>query len=109
MADENRTPAAVGAYRVADLAEHPLQCIALRQRRAQRVVRVDPGDRERRRIEARAGERLHVEVVSGAALQCAVAVDVDEHGRDLQQCIGRGLKAAGFHIDRDRQVTAEAP
>ena len=109
VADEDRAPALVGAHRVADLAEDSLQRVAFGQRRAQRMVRIDAGDRQRRRIEARAREGLHVVVVGGTAAQRAVGVHVDEHRRNLQQRVGRGVKAAALHIDHHRQVAAEAP
>ena len=109
VADQDRAAAAVGAQRVTDLAEDSLQGIALRQRRTQRVKGIDAGDRERGGIQPPACEGLHVEVMGGAAFQGAVAVHVDEHRRDLEQCIGRGVKAAGLHVDGHRQVAAEAP
>ena len=109
VADQDRAAAAVGTQRVTDLAEDPLQGIALRQRRTQRVKGIDARDRERGGIEPPAFERLDVEVMSGAAFQAAVAVHVDEHRRDLEQRIGRRVKAAGLHVDGHRQVAAEAP
>ena len=54
-------------------------------------------------------EGLDVEVVRGAAPQRAVGVHLDEHRGDLEQRIGGGVKAAGLHVDRHRQVAAEAP
>jgi len=47
--------------------------------------------------------------MGGTAFQQALAVHVDEHRRDLEQRVGRGVKAAGFHVDGHRQVAAEAP
>ncbi len=44
--DQNGAPAIVGAHRVTDLAEDPLQGVALRQRRAQRVKWIDARDGE---------------------------------------------------------------
>ena len=109
VADQDRAAAAVGAHRVADFAEDALQRVALRQRRPQRMVRVDAGDRERQRIQAGALKGLHLIVMRGATLERAVGVHVDECRRDLEQGIGGGMKPAGFHIDRDRQIAAEAP
>ena len=60
------------------------------------------------RIEAGALERLHVIVVRGTAPERAVGVHVDEDRRDLEQRIGGGVEAARFHIDRHRQIAAEA-
>ena len=45
VADQDGAAALVGAHRVTDLAEDSLQRIPLRQRRTQRVMRVDAGDR----------------------------------------------------------------
>src|SRR5262249_1284978 len=70
---------------------------------------IDTGDRERRRIEPRALERLYVEVVGRAAPEYAIAVHVDEHHRYLEQGVGRDIEAARLHIDCDRQVAAKTP
>ena len=107
--DEDRTAAGVGAYRVAHLAEHPLQRVAFRQRRSQGMPGIDARDRQRCRIEPCALEGLHVEVVGRAAPQRAIAVHVDEHQGDLEQRIRRDVEPARLHIDRHRQVTAKAP
>src|SRR5215472_8849529 len=74
VADENRAAAAAGAHRVADLAEDPLQRVALRDRRAQRVMRIDAGHRERLRVEARTRKGLHVKVMRRATAQGTAGV-----------------------------------
>ena len=43
-----------------------------------------------------------------AALQLAVAIELDEHRGHFEQGIGLAVEAAGFHIDDDGQETAEA-
>ena len=106
---QDSAPAPVGAHRVTDFAEHSLQRIALGQRRAQRMVRIDAGDRQRRRIQARSREGLYVVAVGFAAAQCAAVVHVDERRGDLQQGIGRGMKATALNIDHHRQIAAETP
>ncbi len=108
VAHEYRAPAAVRAHGVADLAEYALQRIAFRQRRPQRVMRVDARDRQCHRVEAAAFEGLYVEGVGGATAQRAVGVHVDEHGGDLEQGIGRAVEATGLHVDRHGQIAAEA-
>ena len=109
MPDQDGAAAAVGTHGMADLAKHALQCIALRERRPERMVRVDARDREGGRIDARALEGLHVEGVRRAAPEHAIRAHVDERRGDLQQRIGAGLKAARLDVDRHRQVAAEAP
>ena len=49
VADEDRAPAGVIAHPVTDFSKHALQRVALRQRRPQRVIRVDAGDRKGQR------------------------------------------------------------
>jgi hypothetical protein len=44
--NQNGAPAIVGAYCVTDLAENPLQGVALRQRRAQGMKGIDAGHGE---------------------------------------------------------------
>ena len=108
-ADEDGAAALVSAHRMAHLAEDSLQGVAFRQRRAQRVMRVDAGDRQCRRIESAAGEGLHVKMVRRAAPQHPLGVHVDEHDCDFEQRIGGSVEAAALHVDRYRQVTAETP
>src|SRR5215469_5022148 len=62
VAYEDGTAAVIGAHGMADLAKYALQRIALGQCRPQRVEGIDPGYRQRRRIEPRTLERLDVEV-----------------------------------------------
>ena len=109
VANQDRTAAAIATHRMANLPEDSLQGVTFGQRRTQRVKGVDAGDRQGRGIEPSALEGLDVEVMGGTAFQQPLAVHVDEHRGDLEQRVGGGMKAAGFHVDGHRQVTAEAP
>ncbi len=107
VADEHRAPTIGGAHRGAHFPENPLQRIALRNRRAQRVMRIDPVDRQRGRLDVRARKRLHVKRVALAAAKVAVRVKIDHHGRDLEQRIGRGIESARLDVHDDRQEAAK--
>ena len=83
--------------------------VLFRQRRAQRMKRIDAVHRERSGFEVRAFERPHMIGVRFAALQASVRAELDHDRGDFQQRIGGAIEAAGFDVDDHRQELAEAP
>src|SRR3954451_20521603 len=63
VTNEDRAPAVISMNGVPNLTEYATQRVLLRQRRAQRMERIDAGDRQRCRIEASAFEWFDVEAV----------------------------------------------
>ena len=108
MADQDRALAARLAHRLAHHVENVVQRLALGQGTAQGVVRVDPGNLQRTRVEVGTGKRLHMGGDQLLAAQEAGLVDAQRYRGDLQQRIVFGIEAAGLHVDHDRQETTEA-
>ena len=108
MTDEDRPGAFRIAYSAAHLAKQLSQRLLFRYRRAQRVMRVDSSDRQRRRVEPRAMKRLHVIAQRRARSQRAERRHLDHHCRELEQCVRCRVETTGLDIDHDGQETAEA-
>src|SRR5262245_58966278 len=83
VTDEDRALAVACAQRGTHLAEDALERIAFRQRRPQRMMWIDAGDLQRRRVEASARKGLYVMPHRRAAAQLAVGMHVDDDGGDL--------------------------
>src|SRR5690606_908270 len=103
VADEDRARAVIVLYRPSNFLEDAGECFLFRNRRAQRMKRVDAGHREGRGLELRARKRLDMEAPALAGLQCAVALNLDQDGRDLEQRIGVRIEPAAFDVDDDGQ------
>src|SRR3546814_17324978 len=71
-----------------------IQRLALGQRAAQRVGRVDAGDFQRTRVQVCAGEWFHVRGYRGLQLQVAAFVHDQRHRGDFEQGVVFGVEAA---------------
>jgi hypothetical protein len=91
----------------AHIAKHALQCVAFGYRRAQRMMRIDSVDFQRSGFEVRVFKRNDVKTQCIAASQITLVIDIQEYRCNFQQRIGRGIEAAGFNIDYDRQEAAK--
>ena len=105
---QHRARAVRGAHGIAYLAKYSLQRVLLRDRRPQRMMRIDAVHRQRRGLQFGPGKRRDVIAMSLAAPQGPVAAHLDEHRGNFQQGVRLRVEPAGFNIDHHRQKTAEA-
>ncbi len=109
MADQHGAPALLRLHGVAHLGEDSPERVLFRQRRSQRMPRVDAVHRERGGFEIRAFEGPYMIGVRLATMQPSVGSELDQHCRDFQQRIRGAIETAGFHVDDHRQKGAKAP
>ncbi len=108
VADQDRARAVVLLHRAPYFLEQPGQRFLLRDRRPQRMERIDAGDGQRRRFQLRAGERLDVKAPVFPGREPAVRLQLDQHRCNFQQRIRVRIEAAALDIDHDGHETAEA-
>jgi len=76
--------------------------------RAEVLIRIDAVELQRRRLEVRTGERLHVTCVGLGELPMSVVVDLQQHGGDFQERVGLRVEAAGLDIHHDGEEATKA-
>jgi hypothetical protein len=108
VSDENRTRAAVFPHRTPHLAKNSLQRVAFINSRSQRVVRVNPVNSQRCRLEVRALEWLYVIAKRFSAQERAVFLWVDQDRGNFQQCVRPAIEAAGLDVNDDWIKAAES-
>src|SRR5689334_7185881 len=82
MTDQNRALAFVFPEGLADRPENHVERLALLDRRAERVRRIDAGDLERTRVDIRAGKRYDVRGDDRIRMQQALVVHAHDHRGD---------------------------
>ncbi len=100
---------AAGSFHLgADVLEHVLEDFMFRMRNAQRVMRIDASELERRLFQVGARERDYPVEMGIFGHQLAVLVEIDRDGGDFQDGICLRIEAATLDINDYRQETAEA-
>ena len=105
---EHGARAPVRFHRFAHRVENCLERLALRHRESQRMIRIDTVELERRRLQVGAGKGLHMTGVGLGAMPAALAIDIQQHGGDLQKRVGLRVEATRLDVHDDRKKAAEA-
>jgi hypothetical protein len=108
VADKYGALTTILTYSRTHSTENALQCVALVDCGAQRMIRIDAVYRKRRRFHICTFEWLDVITNGLATRQDSAIAEIHENGGDFQQRIRLAVESAGFHIDDDGQKTAKA-
>lgn len=87
---------------LADIRENRAQRLFFIHRVSEGVVGIDPRELQRGLFDIGPGKRCYMKMAGVVFLQPAMIVEIQGHGGNFEQGIGRSIESPGLHVNDDR-------